>query len=212
MLSWRGSEQSSAVFLGQLKLIPFFQFSVIDPLEKLPLDEKTINEFILDDEASPEDPRGNMTECIRRDPFQTLPAELIHRTMDFLEGHDIFAFREASPFARDATSNSTFWKSLLRREQKWLWGSFFGLDFWESRSLTQTRSVDWEKLYVVLEEATAKTFGIKGDLMGLANRRRIWRTCEEIAEAYWSFWPQRLDLREADRLAEPAPVPVPLDH
>ncbi|KAM0715763.1 hypothetical protein Q7P37_008277 [Cladosporium fusiforme] len=125
---------------------PGEEFSVIDPLEELPLNEETINEFILDDEASPEDPQGNMTECIRRDPFQTLPAELIHRTMDFLEGHDIFAFREASPFARDATSNSTFWKSLLRREQKWLWGSIFDPDFWESRSLTKTQSVDWERL------------------------------------------------------------------
>lgn len=60
---------------------------------------------------------------------------------------------------------------------------------------------------MVLEKSTARGFGTKGEMMGLANRRRIWKVCGEISRVYWEVWPQRDELREADYLAERVPVP-----
>jgi hypothetical protein len=58
-----------------------------------------------------------------------------------------------------------------------------------------------------MERSTARCFGIKGAMMALANRRRIWKVCEEIARIHWEKWPQREELREADRYTERAPIP-----
>jgi hypothetical protein len=58
-----------------------------------------------------------------------------------------------------------------------------------------------------MEKSTARCFGTKGAMMALANRRRIWKACGEIAEVYWEKWPEREELREADRLAERLPIP-----
>jgi hypothetical protein len=58
-----------------------------------------------------------------------------------------------------------------------------------------------------MEKSTARCFGSRGEMMALANRRRIWRVCEEIAKVYWKKWPKREELREADRCAERFSIP-----
>ena len=98
---------------------------------------------------------------------------------------------------------------MLLREQAWLWDTPFAIECWEpsGKARSSQQFVDWEKLYIVMEKSTARCFGTKGAMMALANRRRIWKVCEEIARVYWKKWPEREELREADRCAERAPIP-----
>jgi hypothetical protein len=126
-----------------------------------------------------------------------------------MEGHDLIALRQVSRFARQATQSDSFWKRRLLREQTWLWDTHFFVAYWESsgKAAGEKQSVDWKKLCIVMEKSTARCFGTKGAMVALANRRRIWKACGEIAEVYWEKWPEREELREADRLAERLPIP-----
>lgn len=45
-------------------------------------------------------------------------------------------------------------------------------------------AIDWMKVYLLLESATAYPYGTKGVYMGLANRRRIWTPCEQLRSRY----------------------------
>jgi hypothetical protein len=146
---------------------------------------------------------------VQNDPFCKLPTELIHHIANYMDGHELIALRQESRFVRQATRSSNFWKRLLLREQAWLWDTPFSVAFWEpsGKAASTQHLVDWEKLYIVMEKSTARCFGTKGAMMALANRRRIWKVCEEMARVYWEKWPQREELREADRHAERAPIP-----
>jgi hypothetical protein len=137
---------------------------------------------------------------VQNDPFCKLPTELIHHIANYMDGHELIALRQESRFVRQATRSSNFWKRLLLREQAWLWEP-------SGKAASTQHLVDWEKLYIVMEKSTARCFGTKGAMMALANRRRIWKVCEEMARVYWEKWPQREELREADRHAERAPIP-----
>jgi hypothetical protein len=146
---------------------------------------------------------------VQNDPFCKLPVELIHHIANYTEGHELIALRQVSPFVRQATRSSIFWKRMLLREQAWLWDTPFSLECWEpsGKAAGTQHSVDWEKLYIGMEKSTARCFGTKGAMMALANRRRIWKVCEQIARVYWKKWPKREKLREADRCAERALIP-----
>jgi len=146
---------------------------------------------------------------VQNDPFCKLPVELIHHIAYYTEGHELIALRQVSRFVRQATRSNSFWKRMLLREQAWLWDTPFSLECWEppGEAAGTQHLVDWEKLYIVMEMSTARCFGTKGTMMALANRRRIWKVCEQIARVYWKKWPKREELREADRCAERAPIP-----
>lgn len=178
------------------------------------MNDAMILSFILNEERKSVEQSLADNPTQEHDPFRKLPPELIHHVTDYLEGHEIMSLCECSRSVRQATSSQGFWKRLLLCEQSWLWDTPFSVDFWEiSLSAEYTGSpaqvpIDWERLYVVLEKSTAKCFGMKGRYMGLANRRRIWKVCEEMASVYWErFWPQKDDIWEAERLAGPIPPP-----
>lgn len=161
------------------------------------------NDFVLSDKRKLQDSQPRKTIHIQQDPFCKLPPELILHTTTYMEGLDILALRKASLSFRNTTSDSKFWKSLLQREQKWLWDSIFDPRFWESSERPQSQSVDWKKLYTLLEKSTGYSYGLKGEMMALANRRRIWKVCERIGEVYDNVLQQGEELKEADRVAGP---------
>jgi hypothetical protein len=165
--------------------------------------------FLTEERKRVEQSLASKVTSVQNDPFCKLPTELIHHIANYMEGRELIALRQVSRFVRQATRSGNFWKCLLLREQAWLWDTPFSVAFWEpSGELTSTQhSVGWEKLYIVMEKSTARCFGTTGARMALANRRRIWGVCEEIARVYWEKWPQRDELWEADRHADRAPIP-----
>jgi hypothetical protein len=167
-------------------------------------------DFIATEERkSVEQSLASKVTHVQHDPFCKLPVELIHHVASYMEGHELIALRQVSRFVRQATRSSSFWKRLLLREQAWLWDTPFSVAFWEpsGEAGSTQHMVDWEKLYIVMENSTASGFGTKGAMMALANRRRIWKVCGEIARVYWKKWPRREEFWEADRYAERAPIP-----
>lgn len=179
------------------------QFSVVDPLEEFPMHDTITNDFVLSDERKLQDSQPRKTIHMQQDPFCKLPPELIFHTTTYMEGLDILALRKASLSFRNTTSDSKFWKSLLQREQKWLWDSIFDFKFWESPERPQDQTVDWKKLYTLLEKSSGYSYGLKGEMMALANRRRIWKVCERIGEVYGAVLSRGKQLREEDRVAVP---------
>jgi hypothetical protein len=177
-------------------------------LEQIPAGGAFISDFILtEDRKNAGRSLASKTETTdaQQDPFCRLPTELIHHVTDHMDGQELIALNRASRSVWHATRSTSFWKRRLLREQAWLWDSPFSISFWTA---TDTQhAIDWEKLYMVLEKSTGRGFGTKGEMMGLANRRRIWKVCGEISRVYWEVWPQRDELREADYLAERVPVP-----
>jgi hypothetical protein len=169
-----------------------------------------IRDFILTEERKGvEQSLATKVTRVQNDPFCKLPVELIHHVAGYMKGRDLIGLRQVSRFARQATRSSSFWKRMLLREQAWLWDTPFSIECWESpgKAPSTQQLADWEKLYIVMEKSTARCFGTKGAMMALANRRRIWKVCEEIAKVYWKKWPRREEMREADRLAKRLPIP-----
>jgi hypothetical protein len=182
-------------------------FSVVNPLEQFPINDATICDFFLTEERKGFE--QSLATKDTRDPFCKLPVELIQHVAGYMEGHELIALRQVSRFARQATQSDSFWKRRLLGEQAWLWDTHFSVAYWESsgKAASKEQSVNWEKLYIVMEKSTARCFGTKGAMMALANRRRIWKACKEIEKVYWEKWPEREEFREADRLAERLPIP-----
>jgi hypothetical protein len=177
-------------------------------LEPIPKAGALVGDFILTEERkNVERSLASKTTYVHNDPFCKLPIELVHCIAEHMEGHELIALRQVSRFVRQATRSSSFWKKLLLREQAWLWGTPFTIKSWESteKAAGTQHLVDWEKLCIVLEKFTASGIESKGWQMALANRRRIWKACKEIAGVYWKTWPQKDSLWEADRLAERMP-------
>jgi hypothetical protein len=186
------------------------QFSVINPLERFPINGATILDYILTEERkSVEQSLATKVTRVQNDPFCKLPVELVHQIANYIEGNELIALRQVSRFVRQATRSSDYWRRLLFHEEAWLWDTPFSVEFWEppGKSTNTQHLVDWEKLYIVMEKSTASGIGTKGAMMALANRRRIWKVCGEIARAYWKEWPRREEFWEADQYAERVPIP-----
>ena len=57
--------------------------------------------------------------------------------------------------------------------------------FWELGDLVAEQNfVDYKGLFLWLEAVTRPRKGVSGPWMGLANRRRIWGVCGQLADAY----------------------------
>lgn len=111
------------------------------------------------------------------DPFSSLSNELIVRVTDFLTGHDIIKLSQASTIVYRATDDNGFWRSLVSREMDWLWDTLPEL-------IAAHKDLDWKRFYTSLDHATSQLWGMRGEYMSLANRRRIWYPCSQLAVHY----------------------------
>jgi hypothetical protein len=58
--------------------------------------------------------------------------------------------------------------------------------------------IDAKGLYLWLDKVTTPRFGMEGPFMGIANRRRIWRVCEEVKKVYMERVSQDAKLNDQD--------------
>lgn len=109
------------------------------------------------------------------DPFSKLSNELIREISNLVPYNTLLALRSVSrPFYHDTLSN-TFWKSRIASDMPWLWELGYIADI---MTATQT---DYMKLYGWLELETKPEFGVESPFLAIANRRRIWDSCLELA-------------------------------
>ncbi|KAM0430870.1 hypothetical protein ACHAPT_005502 [Fusarium lateritium] len=109
------------------------------------------------------------------DPFSRLSGELIREIANIVPCDALLSLRSVSrPFYHDTRSNS-FWKSRIATDMPWLW------DLNETLGVVAAQ-LDYRKLYAWLEVVTTPKFGVETPFLAIANRRRIWKSCIEIAD------------------------------
>ncbi|PWY86759.1 F-box domain protein [Aspergillus heteromorphus CBS 117.55] len=118
-------------------------------------------------------------------PFGRLPLEIVYQICMFLPGDAVKALGQASLSIHLVTQDNLFWKKFMQRDMPWLWE----LQGAKSRKIPQ--DVNFKRLYMWLNRITAPRYGMDDvKLIGVANRRRIWGVCEELADRYHESLPQ----------------------
>lgn len=115
----------------------------------------------------------------------------------YLSGESIKSLIQASwPFNR-AFRDNLFWKRRIRQDiLPW---------FWEVRTAFTELSDDtndYRTLYYWLDHLTNPRLGVKGSIMPISNRRRIWKVCEVIKERYAKEFIPKMHANDEEDLME----------
>ncbi|RHZ58380.1 uncharacterized protein CDV56_102937 [Aspergillus thermomutatus] len=112
-------------------------------------------------------------------PFGKLPLELVYQICSYLPGDSLKALTQASLSIQIVTQDNWFWKRFIQWEMPWFW------EFYSSQKPKDLPDdVNYKRLYMWLDKMTAARYGMDDlALIGVANRRRIWGVCEELATA-----------------------------
>lgn len=124
----------------------------------------------------------DLTGRVRRDPFKNLPVELLTSISWYLNDmDDIVNFGKASWYAtlflRGASNG--FWREMLRLHTHWFAELQECLKMHPNVKVINTRA-----LYLWVNSGTRPTRNLpRGHgLIRVANRRRIWKVCEDLAD------------------------------
>ncbi|KAH2562241.1 hypothetical protein KXV42_003892 [Aspergillus fumigatus] len=113
-------------------------------------------------------------------PFGKLPLELVYQICSYLPGDSLKALTQASLSIQVVTQDNWFWKRFIQWDMPWFW------EFYSSQNPRDLPAdVNYKRLYMWLDKMTAARYGMDDlALIGVANRRRIWGVCEELASQY----------------------------
>ncbi|KLJ06740.1 hypothetical protein EMPG_17772 [Blastomyces silverae] len=163
--------------------VPGEEYAVTHPTI-IPGFEEVLRTLILEKTFKITSPnRLNLTHKVRWDPFSIFPYDLLYSVLSFLPGDSILAFMAASWPVYSATRHPPFWKQLMYWGMPW---------FWELHKVVREHptDLDYKNLYLWLDTATVPKYGMDGPFLGIANRRRIWDACTQLAERYFSSFPK----------------------
>lgn len=123
---------------------------------------------------------------VEHDPFTKLPYDLLYKISCLLPVKDLLNLGKVSWPAQSAFQNNTsFWKERVMAVMPW----FFELH--ELMSDAEAfKELDFKKLVTWTDKMTTPKRGMTGPALGIANRRRIWGVCEQIADKYLPRCPQ----------------------
>ncbi|KAJ4211361.1 hypothetical protein NW759_012563 [Fusarium solani] len=174
----KGHEQS-------WQAVPGYEYTVINPERR----ESLVGDIfeVIKHGKFVETPSSlHLGHKIRWDPFQQIPESLLRDILDHLDNESLLNLCRASWGIFDLTKyNQGFWESRIRNYMPY---------FEELGETITTRreslgSQDLRKILLWAEEASKPRVGISGFLMAVANRRRIWGVCEQIARRYHAECP-----------------------
>ncbi|KAK3303774.1 uncharacterized protein B0T15DRAFT_541215 [Chaetomium strumarium] len=160
--------------------IPGEEFSVTNPSPS-PSITALLAQYLAKDVFQLRPDRLGITRdpCVQ-DPFSSLPPKVLHNVLRFLPGNDLLGLLKASWPAFSATRRNAFWKWFLKHDMPWL------VELWPLLGEEVQRfEVDYKAVYMWLNEATTPRYGMGDSFMVLANRRRIWGVCEQLAPHYY---------------------------
>jgi hypothetical protein len=117
---------------------------------------------------------------VRNDPLSVLSYDILYSILEYLPVRSMLKLARASWHVFTLTRQEAFWRSLTHmRILPW---------FWEVSDLlnntTLGDSFNFKNAFLWLNESTKARFGMEGPLMGIANRRRIWQACGQLAVDY----------------------------
>lgn len=134
------------------------------------------------------------------DPFSKLPTELLHMIYRYLPGKSLLSLTTASWLALVSTHNNQFWKLFISWNMPWLW------ELEKIICDIQPIDLDYKSLDFWLDAEITPRYGMTGPFMGLANRRRIWGACQQLASSYFKQMEQRPSLEVDAEILEQAGV------
>ncbi|KAH7406456.1 hypothetical protein DE146DRAFT_753024 [Phaeosphaeria sp. MPI-PUGE-AT-0046c] len=118
---------------------------------------------------------------VREDPIAMLPYDILHGVFTELSMKDTLSLVQASWHVFDSTRDPAFWRLMIRvhiRPYFWELDDFF-------KSATLPDTFDWKGMFQWVNTITKGEFGMSGPLMSIANRRRIWEVCQQVASMYF---------------------------
>ncbi|KAI5459512.1 hypothetical protein BGZ63DRAFT_254009 [Mariannaea sp. PMI_226] len=122
----------------------------------------------------------DLTSSVQYDPFTNLPVDLVEDIAFLLSPTDLIQLLNGSWAVFSAlNNNSGFWTRCIRSGMPWF---FEAHDF-----LDQSDQLDGKTLkmmYLWLDQMTSPRLYMSGPFMGIANRRRVWYVCEQLADKY----------------------------
>ncbi|KAL3443368.1 hypothetical protein BJX65DRAFT_199351 [Aspergillus insuetus] len=128
-----------------------------------------------------------------KNPFSTLPTELVHQICSLLPGDALHSLTQASLYINLLTRDDYFWKRFIASDMPWLEEG--EAEVLRKRVVDDESSADYasasegpinyQRVYQWLDGVSKPAFGMDDELfMAVANRRRIWGVCEVLAGAY----------------------------
>lgn len=117
---------------------------------------------------------------VRHDPFARLPYDLVHKISCLLPVKALLDLGKVSwHILSSFQGNGSFWKERIKRAMPW---------FFELHELMEDseafEGINFKLLLAWADNITTAKIGMYGPSMGIANRRRIWSVCEQLADRY----------------------------
>ncbi|RFU26663.1 hypothetical protein B7463_g9679, partial [Scytalidium lignicola] len=125
-----------------------------------------------------------LTARVTHDPFEKLPYDVLYRICLLLPSKSILDLVMASRQLYSVLNhNDDFWRQRIKRTMPW---------FFEVQGLLDNPQIMEGKNMMGLfrwasKETTPRTY-MSSPYMSIANRRRIWGVCEQLANAYFTRW------------------------
>ncbi|KAK2755681.1 hypothetical protein FQN54_005830 [Arachnomyces sp. PD_36] len=159
--------------------VPGEEFCVTHPTDvpkiKEILQVEAASELFNNVPSSGDDFHGRVTN----DPFGNIPYDALHMILSFLPGSSVLELIKASRPVHSATRYNEFWKHLIHWDMPWFW------ELHEVIKELRSKTLDYRSFYLWLNKVTTPTYGMEGPFLGLANRRRIWGACQQLADLYY---------------------------
>jgi hypothetical protein len=118
------------------------------------------------------------------DLFAKLPYDLLHFILLYLPEDSIIPLITASSTVYNLSRNNNFWKTLLHQHTPWLW------ELSDLLSEQPRPNLDYRRLFRWLAHALTVPYGLHQPLAGLANRKRVWKACEQLYGFYEPYVPR----------------------
>jgi hypothetical protein len=131
--------------------------------------------LFADSPASPD-----LSHKVRNDPLSILPYDVVFEITKHLRIDEVLKLTQASWHVFNLTRQSTFWTQMTYMHiLPWFceWADML-------KSITLPTSFNPKNTFFWLDHVTKVKFGMEGPLMGIANRRRIWEVCDQLAVNY----------------------------
>ena len=109
------------------------------------------------------------------DVFETLPLETMIDILNNWSSVSLKEFHAATPAAVRALACECSWKRRIKADMPWMWD----LPLDQALPCTET---DWQQVYSDLDRRN--TYRASDAVLGLVNRRRIWKVCPQLAVMY----------------------------
>ncbi|KAF3051320.1 hypothetical protein E8E11_006353 [Didymella keratinophila] len=178
--NFEGAEQFWQCYSG-------LEYCVADPSPASGL-FKAIQDAMPEEILSSRPTTFDFARKVRNDPLDTLPYAVIHNIFEYLDINDALALRQASWHVFQWTRGDTtiFGKQMIRLHlSPWFW------EVDDFVSSIDDPAFDFTRFFLWLEAVTEPKVGMSGPFLGVANRWRIWDTCQRLVLEYQD----RVDVR-----------------